>query len=125
MYIPERHKTEHMGKERQIHIGPKAQEIIRKFLKPELSAHLFTPKDAETIRNQKRRAGRQTPMTPSQAKRRPKKRPHRPKGEQYTVASYRRSIQRACERADDLAHKQAPKIPRETVLVVCDDRHQQ
>lgn len=117
MYIPERHKTEHMGRERQIHIGPKAQEIIKEYLKPELSAHLFTPSDAEAIRNQKRRAGRQTPMTPSQAKRRPKKHPQRPKGEQYTVASYRRAIRRACERADKLAHKNDPKIPGETVVV--------
>ena len=31
-YTPDSHKTEHLGKRRRIHIGPKAQEILRPFL---------------------------------------------------------------------------------------------
>jgi integrase len=42
-YRPEHHKLEHMDVERVIPIGPKAQEILRPWLKPELAAYLFSP----------------------------------------------------------------------------------
>lgn len=45
-YRPASHKTEHHGKERIIFLGPQAREIIRPFLKPEVDAHLFSPKEA-------------------------------------------------------------------------------
>jgi len=32
LYVPDQHKTQHLGKQRQIPIGPKAQEILRKHL---------------------------------------------------------------------------------------------
>ena len=35
-YRPESHKTEHHGKERVIFLGPRAQEIVRPFLKNNL-----------------------------------------------------------------------------------------
>ena len=49
--------------------------------------------------NTERRQERKTPMTPSQAKRRPKRSPMRPKRDHYDVASYRRAIARACDLA--------------------------
>ncbi|MDB5297962.1 MAG: site-specific tyrosine recombinase XerC, partial [Phycisphaerales bacterium] len=68
-YTPATHKTEHHGIERPIYLGPRAQDVLRPFLKPDLIAYLFDPRDAEADRHAVRRATRRTPMTPSQAKR--------------------------------------------------------
>jgi integrase len=43
IYRPHDHKTEHHGHKREIFIGPKAQEVIRPWLRPDLSAYLFQP----------------------------------------------------------------------------------
>jgi site-specific recombinase XerD len=93
------HKTAHHGHERTILIGPRAQEVLKPWLKTDLTAYLFSPKDAEALRNAVRRQNRKSPMTPSQAARKPKKNPKRPKSERYRVAAYRLAIYRACEPA--------------------------
>jgi site-specific recombinase XerD len=109
VYCPARHKTEHHGRDRQIFIGPKGQEILRPFLLRDADAYCFSPREAEAKRNADRREQRETPMKPSQAKRRPKKNRKRPPGDRYTTNSYRRAIHRACELAfpapDDLAEE--------------------
>ena len=53
-------------------IGPKGQEVLRPFLKPDLQGFVFSPVEAEAERSTRRREQRQTPMTPSQAARHPK-----------------------------------------------------
>ena len=53
-YRPESHKTEHHGIERVIFLGPRAQTIARPFLKRDLQAHLFSPKDALADLQQRR-----------------------------------------------------------------------
>ena len=73
IFRPARHKTEHHEVQREIFIGPKAQALIRPWLRTELEAYLFQPTEAEAIRNAKRRHDRKSPMTLSQAARRPKK----------------------------------------------------
>jgi integrase len=93
------HKTAHHGHERTILLGPKAQAVLKPWLKTDLAAYLFSPKEAEARRNADRRQRRKSPMTPSQAARKPKKAPKRPKGERYRVAAYRLAIYRACDRA--------------------------
>jgi integrase len=99
-YIPASHKTQHRGKGRTVPIGPKGQAILREFLRPDLGGHVFSPMQADEERSARRREQRQSPMTPSQAARRPKENGrHRPKAH-YTVASYRKAIARACELAD-------------------------
>jgi hypothetical protein len=35
-FTPEAHKTEHHGKERRIYLGPRAQTVLRPWLRPEL-----------------------------------------------------------------------------------------
>ena len=50
IYTPESHKTEHHGRERRIYLGPTAQEILRPWLRPELTAYLFSPAEAEAER---------------------------------------------------------------------------
>jgi len=98
-YIPATHKTEHHDQGRVIYLGPKAQEILGGWLKPDLQAFLFSPAEAEQARNANRRAERRTPMTPSQAKRGKKSHRSRPPQDRYTQATYRRAIHRACDAA--------------------------
>jgi integrase len=93
------HKTAHHGHERTVLIGPRAQAILQPWFKADLTAYLFSPKEAEALRNARRRQNRKSPMTPSQAARRPQKPPKRRQGERYRVAAYRLAIYRACDRA--------------------------
>ncbi len=80
-------------------LGPQCQEILQPFLESRGTGHLFSPKEAEEARNAKRKLGRQTPMTPSQSKRIRKKGRARSWKDSYTVDSYRRAIERGCEKA--------------------------
>jgi integrase len=45
-YRPESHKAEHHGIERIIFLGPRAQGIVRPFLKTDLMAYIFSLRDA-------------------------------------------------------------------------------
>jgi integrase len=72
-YTPESHKTEHHGRERQIHLGPRAQEVLRPWLRTDLAAYLFSPAEAEAERHAGLRARRKTPVQPSQRDRRRRK----------------------------------------------------
>jgi integrase len=54
-YVPSSHKTEHHGRGRTIFIGPKAQAVIRPFLKADPQAYLFSPRDVCKVRRQKGR----------------------------------------------------------------------
>jgi integrase len=58
--------------------------------------YLFSPRRAEEQRRQELRAGRKSPMTPSQRARRPKTDPRRAPGDLYDNGSYRKAIRRAC-----------------------------
>jgi integrase len=91
IYTPESHKTEHHGRERRIYLGPKAQETLRPWLRPELTAYLFSPTESEAERRAVQREDRKTRVQPSQRNRRRRK-PRKAPGEQYTVDSYRRAI---------------------------------
>ena len=120
-YQPERHKTQHLGKGRVVFLGPKAQVIVGEFLKTDTQAYRFSPRDVVDEMNEKRRADRKSPLTPSQSKCRRKAVPQIQPGERYTKDSYRHAIQRACDRADvprwhphQLRHNAATRIRRET-----------
>lgn len=101
-YTPTSHKTAHHGHARTIPIGPKAQAILEPFLKPNLSAYIFSPAEAEAERHEKQREQRKSKVTPSQQYRaersRRRGRVRAPK-EQYDSHSYWKAIQRACEKA--------------------------
>jgi integrase len=99
-YVPESHKTEHHGQSRFVHLGPKAQAVVRPFLKADPDGFLFSARDAEEARQARRRLERVSPMTPSQAKRKRKRNRERAPGGRYTVKSYRRCVARACEGLD-------------------------
>ena len=99
-FRPQTHKTAHHGRERLIFIGPRGQEILRSYMATtEDEGYLFRPDAAETVRQTLRKASRQTPITPSQAKRSRKADPKRTPGERYQRTSYTRAIARACRLA--------------------------
>lgn len=100
-YRPSRHKTDHFGTERIVPLGPRAQEVLKPFLRADLDRYLFDPRDAEEARRQAADQARKTPRScgnrrGTNRKRKPKRSP----GDRYTPASYGRAIKRAIERAN-------------------------
>ncbi|HUU14485.1 MAG TPA: tyrosine-type recombinase/integrase [Terriglobia bacterium] len=102
LYRPEHHKNEHRGHERIIELGPKAQRVIREFLKTDTGAYLFSPAEAERERNEQRGAERKTKRWPSHMRRNKAKRKRQPKrvpASHYTSISYYRAIERGSDKA--------------------------
>lgn len=125
IYTPADHKTAYRGHERRIYLGPKAQEILAPWLLRPSEAFCFSPAEAEAERNALRRQNRQSPMTPSQAKRKAKASPKRPKRERYDVDSYRHAVRYGIKRAKvpswhphQLRHNCATRMRREFGLDV-------
>ena len=81
-------------------LGPKSQGILGPFLPRNSNTYLFSPAEAEAWRNQLRRQQRKSPMTPSQAMRKPKADPKRRKRERFDVDSYRRAIEYGIHKAN-------------------------
>jgi integrase len=104
LYRPHYHKREHHGLSRDVRIGPKGQEVIRPFLKPDLHAYLFSPADAEAARYATKPNHRRRPADPATSDRR--------LGARYNVTSYRRAIARGCDLAFPLpAHLARRRVP--------------
>jgi integrase len=104
LYRPAQHKNQHRGHERVIAVGPKGQEIIRRWLTTNLAAYLFSPRRNEEDRNARRHDARKTPLYPSHVKHQAakKKRRGRPKhGDHYCVTAYARAIARAIQRHNE------------------------
>jgi integrase len=99
LFRPANHKTRHKGKERVVAIGPRGQEVIRRFLKLEVLAYLFSPREALAQHQAERRARRKTRVQPSQQNRR-KRKPRKQPGECYTTASYGAAVARAVKTAN-------------------------
>jgi integrase len=109
-YRPESHKTQHHGRDRVIFLGPKAQEVLRPYLLREKTDYCFIPAESERKRHARQRAERKTPMTPSQARRRPKRHPKRSPGNRYATESYNRAITRAVDLANRAIEKEAAEM---------------
>jgi integrase len=110
-YRPARHKTEHHGHEKLVYLGPQAQTILQPWLRTELTAYLFQPREAEAARDEERKRNRKTPMTPSQAKRKPKRNPKRAPGDHYTVRTYHQAVQHGIESANKRIDDPAKQVP--------------
>ena len=117
-YRPESHKTEHHDKDRVILIGPKAQEILKPWLKTEPTAYLFSPRESMAERADELRKSRKTKVQPSQRNRR-KKGAKRVPAEKYRVTGYALAIRRACDKAgvprwapNQLRHSVGTKVRR-------------
>lgn len=100
-YVPQEHKTQHRGKQRIIFIGPKAQDILRPYLLRPTDSFYFSPAESERKRYASLHEVRATPL---QYGNRPgTNRVHRKRkvtpGNCYDGASYRRAIERACDKA--------------------------
>ena len=123
IYRPAYHKGEHHGLDKEIVIGPKAQAVIRSFLRTNLSEYMFRPDEDAAARQAERFAQRKTPAWPSHLKHQASKRATKPKrtpGDHYTVSSYAHAIKRACKKAGipewtphQLRHSYATKIRRD------------
>jgi integrase len=100
IYRPMSHKTEHHNRDRVILIGPQAQGILLRYIARDPNMFCFRPVDSEKKRRAAQHAARKTPIghgnSPgSNIKQNPKMGP----GERYDVATYRRAIHRACDKA--------------------------
>jgi integrase len=98
LYRPSHHKTRHKGKERVVAIGPRGQEIVKKFLKLDTQAYLFSPRDAIAYFRARQRAIRKTKVQPSQQDRRTEK-PRKQPGDCYTMNTYGTAVAKACVKA--------------------------
>lgn len=110
IYTPERHKTDWLECEKFIPLGPLAQNLIRPFLDRPDDAYLFSPREAEEWRNErraaKRKPDRKTKVYPCElrtreqrkqaSKHRISKRPKRPR---FDTDSYRRAITYGIDKA--------------------------
>jgi integrase len=112
IYTPETHKTEHHGKERKVPLGPRAREILRPWLRTDLTGYLFSPREAMQHRFAERRAARRTRVQPSQASRK-KARPKRVPGERYDTRSLYHAVAYGIRRANREAARQARQIGQE------------
>ena len=117
VYKPAGHKTQNHGHERLILLGPLAQDVLRPWLVEDPVAFLFSPAAAVAARNTERRRSRKTPMTPSQAARKPKRTPKRPPRTCYDKNAYGQAIARACKKAgvphwhpNQLRHNAATRV---------------
>jgi integrase len=88
-YCPRRHKTEHAGRDRVVFIGPRAQSLLRPWLRPDPDGYVFGPaQNREAIR-----AAGARPEPVGRPRRRRTFKDH------YTPQYYFLVIRRACEKA--------------------------
>jgi len=99
-YRPESHKTQHHDRDRIILVGPKAQDILRKYLLREDSAFCFSPRDSERNRREEAHSQRKTPLSYGNTVGTNRQRkPKRTAAECYTSDSFRRAVHRGCDKA--------------------------
>jgi integrase len=124
-FRPSSFKTEHHEAERGrvIYIGPQAQDVLRPWLNLDLDSYLFNPAQSVAEINAARRDERKTPLYPSHSaryEREKKARGRRSDRGCYSVTSYRKAIERACDKAEvpvftpnQLRHSLATRLRRE------------
>ena len=102
------HKTAHQEQEngtapvKLLPLGPKAQAILKNWLRENPEEFLFQPREARVAKYAERRKGRQTPLWPSHVQhqaRKKKAQPQRAPRDHYDRHSYAQAIARACQRA--------------------------
>ena len=96
VFTPQSHKMQHKDRERQIYIGPQAQEILKPWLRTDLDGYLFQPRESMAEHLAEPRASRTGPRPPSHLARKPKADPKKKPGEHYTSYTYRNAVYRGC-----------------------------
>jgi integrase len=120
VYHPSQHKTEGHDLERRIFFGPKAQALLAPWLDRPPTAFCFSPAEEVLRQLRAKHARRKTPLhhgnRPGSNK---KVQPKRKARDQYTSASYRRAVERACKKAkievwkpNQLRHARATELRR-------------
>jgi len=99
VYSPRRHKTEHHGQERRIYLGPQAQAVLKPWLRLDLAAYLFSPREAAAELRTSKRGRRASPVQPSQRDRRKPGGATRPPGDHYSTQAYYIAVRRGCLKA--------------------------
>ena len=101
-YRPRSHKTMHLGRERVIAIGPRAQDVLRRFLnrvpQPAADQPLFSPRQAILELHAGLSRARKTPRWPSHlaaSERKRKSERSKEPGEAYSPNSLRGAVHRA------------------------------
>jgi integrase len=119
LYRPSSHKNLHREMGRVVPLGPKAQEIVKRYLKPSMESYLFSPRDSVQAWREQQRAKRKSKVQPSQVCRR-KRKPQRMPGERYTPTAMAHAVRRACDKhglprwhPHQLRHTAATEIRRE------------
>jgi integrase len=102
-YRPASHKNQWREEHSPIHkrvvcLGPRCQEIARRFLKADLLAYLFSPRESRAEYQTRRAAARKSKRTPSELRRRRKARPRRAPGDRYTVNTFQQAIRKTCRK---------------------------
>lgn len=111
VYTPERHKTEHHGKDRRIYLGPRARAVLAGWLERDPDRYAFSPREATAERLAALRARRKSPVPPSQ-RNRARRSPRSGPGDRYRPTSYGRAILYGLGRANrDRARSGLPAIP--------------
>jgi integrase len=90
-YTAGRHKSEHHDRARTIPLGRKARAVLRPWLRTDLEAFLFSPREATAEFRARRRENCKTPLTPSQRARKPKRSPKRARSSRGGEAPWLRS----------------------------------
>jgi len=103
-FTPTLHKTSHKGKLRSLAIGPKAKAILSKYIEVDAVGFCFKPEVSEQQRRDEVHQKRVTPAkygnAPNKQWRPPgKRKTSRKYSDHYSVASYRKAITRAADKA--------------------------
>ena len=102
VFRPAAHKGSWRGAVREVFVGPKAQRLIEPWLVGAADGFVFSPRAGVASLHAARGEARTTPRYPSHMRRNAAKRaanPRRTAGERYSVGSYGRAVNRACEAA--------------------------
>jgi integrase len=99
---PGGHKTAHLGRDRVVYLGPKAQAVLAPWLAEatDPDARLFTPRRSKEEYWAQQRAARRSKVPPSQVSRRkPAAELVKRWGEAWTDHGYAQAVERACKKA--------------------------
>ena len=120
-YRPSKHKTQNRGKARVIKINADAQDVLRPFLRHDLTAFIFNPREtmvAMYSRNTKPSVGPKARIRDARRRRRKGLPTVGDRfGERYAVDSYRIAIRLGADRADAAAHAERPDVDPSVRLV--------
>lgn len=116
VYRPSTHKNLHRGLERLIYFGPRAQSLLKPWLRTVLCEYLFSPSRARERRYAELRAKRKSPVQPSQLSRK-RLQPRKLPGDRWTTASYANAIEYAIKKANLAIERQNAALGEKSPLL--------